>query len=339
MGKRDIIVVGASAGGIEPLKDLIAGLPPDLAATVLVVVHVPADDETRLPQILNREGGLRVKLAEDGDALRPGSVLLAPPGRHLMVTEDTTSLSTGPRENGFRPAVDVLFRSAAVSHGPQVIGVILSGALDDGAAGMVAVRLRGGVGIVQDPGEALHPSMPQAAIDAAIVDHVVPSVKIADLVLELIDGQPPLPPDASGPASELMATEVSMAAQQVPVDLPDHPGQPSAFVCPDCSGPLYEIDEGRLTRYRCRVGHAWSPLSLAKQHTTASENALWTAAETLEEKAALRERLARRAREDGRDAAAQHLQRTAAAARTNAGQIRRILEEAASGSETSPTYG
>src|SRR5262245_53470302 len=262
MGKRDIIVVGASAGGLEPLKDLIAGLPPDLDATVLVVVHVPADDETRLPQILNREGGPRVKLAEDREALRPGSVLLAPPGHHLLVAEDATSLSTGPRENGSRPAVDVLFRSAAVSHGPRVIGVILSGALDDGAAGMVAVRLRGGVGIVQDPGEALHPSMPQAAIDAAIVDCVVPAAKIADLVLELIGSRALLP--ASGPVSELMATEMSMVAPgaTTPADLAEHPGVPSAFVCPDCSGPLYEIDEGRLTRYRCRVGNAWSPLSL-----------------------------------------------------------------------------
>ena len=332
MGKTDIIVVGASAGGIEPLTDLIARLPADLAATVLVVVHLPADDETRLPEILSRGAELRVKLAEDGEPLRPGTVLLAPPGRHLAINETATALSCGPRENGFRPAIDVLFRSAAVVGGARVIGVILSGALDDGAAGMVAVRLRGGVGIVQDPAEALHPSMPQAAIDAAVVDHVVPAAKIADLVLELIDRR--VLPTASAPVSEPMATEVSMVAPgATAADFAEHPGVPSAFVCPDCSGPLYEIDEGRLTRYRCRVGHAWSPLSLAKQHSRVAENALWTAAETLEEKAALRERLAGRAREDGRDAAAQHLQRTAKTARENARQIRRIIEDAASGAE------
>lgn len=145
MDKRDIIVVGASAGGIEPLTDLVVRLPADLAATVLVVVHLPADDETRLPEILSRGAELRVKLAEDGEPLQPGAILLAPPGRHLEINEAATALSCGPGENGFRPAIDVLFRSAAVAADARAVGVILSGALDDGAAGMVAVRLRGGV--------------------------------------------------------------------------------------------------------------------------------------------------------------------------------------------------
>lgn len=336
MDKRNIIVVGASAGGIEPLNDLLGRLPADLDATVLVVVHLPAD-YTRLPQILDRVSRLRVKLAEDGEPLRSGTVLLAPPGLHLVVTEDGMSLSSGPRENGFRPAIDVLFRSAALTHGPSVIGVILSGAGDDGAAGMVAIRLRGGVGIVQDPGEALHSSMPQEAIDAAIVDHVVPSTKIPDLLVELIDEKPP--PSAPGSEADLMATEVGMVAhQREAANRTEHPGEPSAFVCPDCSGPLYEITEGRLTRYRCRVGHAWSPLSLAKQQSTGAENALWTAAETLEEKAVLRERLGRRAHDAGHHTAARHLQRTAETAQESAVQIRRIIEDAATESEAGRAY-
>jgi two-component system, chemotaxis family, protein-glutamate methylesterase/glutaminase len=336
MGKRNIIVVGASAGGIEPLKDMLGRLPADLAATVLVVVHLPADG-TRLHQVLDRASGLRVKLAEDGEPLRSGIVLLAPPGYHLVVTDDGLSLSSGPRENGFRPAIDVLLRSAALTHGPSVIGVILSGALDDGAAGMVAIRVRGGVGIVQDPDEALHSSMPQAAIDAAIVDHVVPTTKIPDLLVEMVSEQ--LPPGAAGPESELMATEVGVVAQQrTAANRTEHPGEPSAFVCPDCSGPLFEITEGRLTRYRCRVGHAWSPLSLAKQQSTGAENALWTAAETLEEKAALRERLSQRARDAGHRMAAQHLERTAETARESARQIRRLIEDAATDDEADQAY-
>jgi two-component system, chemotaxis family, protein-glutamate methylesterase/glutaminase len=328
MATRDLVVVGASAGGLEPLRELLTGLPADLAATVLVAVHMPADD-TRLPTILSRESRLRIKLAQDGEPLRPGVVLLAPPGHHLVAGEDTTSLSHGPRENGFRPAIDVLFRSAAVAHGARVIGVILSGALDDGAAGMVALRLRGGVGVVQDPDEAQHSSMPQAAIDAAVVDHVVPAAKIPDLVLDLLDGQSP--PTASDQASELMTREVAMVAQHTTgANLHDHPGEPSAFVCPDCSGPLYEVGEGNLTRYRCRVGHGWSPLSLAKQHSTLAENALWTAAETLEEKAVLRAQLGRRADEAGHRAAAQYFRRTADAAREHARQIRHLIEAAAS---------
>lgn len=325
MGNGHIVVVGASAGGIEPLAELVAGLPADFAATVLVVVHQPAD-ETRLHQILDRESRLRVKPAEDGEPLRPGTVLLAPPGRHLVVTADAVCLSSGPRENGFRPAIDVLFRSAAITHGPGVIGVILSGALDDGAAGMVAIRLRGGVGVVQDPGEALHSSMPQAAIDAAVVDHVLPVAKIPDLARDLIAAPPPQ--TDPGPVPEPMVTEVDMVARQRSgVDLPEHPGEPSAFVCPDCSGPLYEIDEGRLIRYRCRVGHAWSPLSLATQQSTVAENALWTAAETLEEKAVLRGQLAQRASETGRHLAARHFQRTAELATENARAIRRLIED------------
>lgn len=274
---------------------------PDLAATVLVAVHMGAA-ETCLPSILDRESRIRVKPAEDGEPLRPGKVLLAPPGHHLVVTKDSTSLSRGPRENGFRPAIDVLFRSAAVSHGAHVIGVILSGSLDDGSAGLVAIRLRGGAGIAQSPDEALHSSMPQAAIDAAAVDHVVPSEKIPALVLDLVGGRPSSA--APGPASEPMATEVAM-----------------------------------LGRYRCRVGHAWSPLSLADQHSTEAENALWTAAETLEEKAVLRDRLGRRADDAGRHAAARHFRRSADAAREHARQIRVLIDTAASDAAVDQAHG
>ncbi|HYJ70522.1 MAG TPA: chemotaxis protein CheB [Nocardioidaceae bacterium] len=331
MGRREIVVIGASAGGIEPVKELIAALPADLGGIVLVVIHLPADGETALPQILDREAKLPVALAKDGDSLQPGKVLVAPPGQHLMVIEDSVSLSSGPRESGFRPAIDVLFRSAAMAHGPRVIGVILSGALDDGAAGMVAIRLRGGVGIVQDPGDAQHSSMPRAAIDAAVVEHVVPVVEIPRLLLELTGEELPAS-DVS--ESALIDIETTMIAQSTSgADTLEPPGRPAGLVCPDCSGPLYEISEGRLTRYRCRVGHAWSPLSLASQQSTEVEDALWTAAETLEEKAILRERLGSRARADGRDATAQEFLRAAEAARETAMQIRRLIEDAVTDSE------
>src|SRR5947207_7710335 len=188
---RDVVVVGASAGGVEALRALVGGLPPDFAAAVVVVLHMPAGGTSALPAILSRTGPLQAVAAADGVELQPGRIFVAPPNHHVLVEDHLLRLSHGPTENGHRPAVDVLFRSAAQALGPQVTGVVLSGALDDGAAGMVAIAARAGMTVVQDPAEALYRGMPESVLRMVAVDHVVPAGKIgallAGLALETVD--------------------------------------------------------------------------------------------------------------------------------------------------------
>ncbi len=282
MARRDLVVVGASAGGVEALLQLLRALPPDLPAAVLVVLHLPTGARSALPEILDRVCALPVGQAVDGALLEPGTVRVAVPDRHLMVVDDHVLLSRGPRENGHRPAVDVLFRSAARSTGRRVVAVVLSGALDDGAAGMIAVRARGGIGIAQDPADAMYPSMPRHAAEAGGVEHVVPVEKMAALLSTLLSE------DITGvqepPPSELMDTETAMAnLEPDALDGDDRPGVPSGYGCPSCHGALFSITEGGLERFRCRVGHAWSPDALVAEQSQALEGALWMALRGLDE--------------------------------------------------------
>lgn len=293
-----VVVVGASAGGVEALRDLVSALPLDLEACVLVVLHIPRAGTSALPAILDRAGPLPARHAVEGDRLERGQILVAPPNRHLVVADGAVTLSGGPQENGHRPAVDVLFRSAARARGAGVVSVVLSGSLDDGAAGTVAVKQRGGTAMVQDFDEALHDGMPRAAAAAAAVDGVLPVKKIAARLSELVRD----PPSEGPPATRLMHLETDMA------DLDSHamhhherPGDPSGFACPDCHGALFEIHEGDLLRYRCRVGHAWSAESLVARQTVSMESALWMALRSLEEKAALNTELGDRAAAAGRE--------------------------------------
>jgi len=296
---RDVVVVGASAGGVEALKELVSGLPAGFPATVLVVLHIPPSGSNALAAILNRAGPLEARRAGHGEPLVHGTVRVAPPDHHLLVMEDRLALSLGPRENGHRPAVDVLFRSAARAVGARCIGVVLSGALDDGSAGLVSVCARGGVAVVQDPEDALQPGMPTSAIESAAPEHVVPVAEIAGLLARLV--QEEVPDGAGERAPELMEVETDMAQFDMSrIDGQEHPGQPAGFSCPDCSGALWSIEDGGLLRFRCRVGHAWSAESLLAQQSETLEGALWMALRSLEEKAALSRDLGRRAEDDAR---------------------------------------
>jgi two-component system chemotaxis response regulator CheB len=330
-----VVVIGASAGGVEALRTLVADLPADFPACVLVTLHVPSTGMSALPAILSRTGVLPAEHAREGSLIEAGRILIAPPDHHLILLEDTVTLSHGPRENGHRPAVDVLFRSAARAHDGRVIAVVLSGALDDGAAGMVAVTRRGGTGIVQDFDDALHDSMPRAAQAAAGVELVVPAKELAALLGELLRRQE----HAAQPASEPLLDMETAMAELDPDAMHDHdrPGSPSGFGCPDCHGALFQITEGGLARFRCRVGHAWSPESLLAQQSLALEGALWMALRGLEEKAALSQDLGDRATTSGHPLTATRFHTTATETLEAAELVRGLIEEIGARNDRSAT--
>jgi two-component system chemotaxis response regulator CheB len=291
MAGHDIVVIGASAGGVEALRQVVHEFPSDLPAAVFVVLHVPPLAPSVLPRILSRAGPLPASQAQDGEAITPGRIYVAPPDRHLLLRDGRVCLSLGPKENGHRPAVDPLFRSAAVAHGPRVIGVILTGALDDGTAGLLAVKQRGGIAIVQDPTDALYPGMPNSALAHVPVDQVVGLAGMSQAIVGAVNSPlsepPPDPPDELQMEVDMAEVDASPAGD--PSDV--HP--PSAYTCPECHGSLFEIRDGRLVRFRCRVGHAYSPDTLLAKQSGAVEAALWSALRALEEQAALTRRLQR----------------------------------------------
>ena len=327
---RDTIVVGASAGGIRALQTLMAGLPEDLAAAVIVVNHIPVDSQSALPQILSSAGVLEAKAAEDGEPLARGIVYAAPPDRHLLIERGRLRLTRGPRENRVRPSIDTLFRSAAVDRGSRVIGVVLSGVLDDGTAGLWAIKDRGGLAVVQLPDEAEYRDMPQNALTHVAVDHVLSAAEIGPVLAELA-GEP-APPATLVPAR--MAAEARM-------DLHGRPlrhgvlemGQPSPNTCPECHGSLVEIREGSISRYRCHTGHAYSLRTLLAETEVAIERSLWEATRALEERSFLLETMARRVRDDGDSELADQLARAAARDEVNAQGVRQLTTAAGAPAE------
>jgi two-component system chemotaxis response regulator CheB len=293
-----VVAVGASAGGVEALQALVAGLPIGLPAAVLVVLHIPRQAPSALAGILDRAGPLPAVAARHRTPARAGTIYVAPADHHLLICDGLLELSVGPTENGHRPAIDPLFRSAAVAFGAGAIGVVLSGARDDGAAGLAEIVRRGGQAVVQDPNEALHRSMPASALEHVATPHVLPAAKIGTLLGELVgEGAPPI--DNSHP-NPILAAENNIAAMAPITTDQVQSARPSGFSCPSCQGALFELDGEPAPRYRCRVGHAWSPGTLVAEQTLTMEEALWVALRALEENAAINLRLAAVAGQRGR---------------------------------------
>lgn len=313
-----VIVVGASAGGVDALSAVMAGLPADLRAAVLVVLHVAPQGKSVLPHILSTRGLLPAHHAVDGEPLQPSVVYVAPPDLHLVVDPGRVRVTGEPRENGVRPSVDTLFRSAAHAYGPAVIGVVLSGTLDDGTAGLLAIKHHGGVAVVQDPADAAFPSMPASAVRFAEPDHIVPLAKVAPLLAGIVDEW----------TRERAARAQQRADEHDPAagaSADAQPGEPSELTCPECGGTLWQQSEGELLRFRCRVGHAYSTESLLAEQRKALEATLWGAVVALEERAALAKQLCRRMEDGGQIHGAGRYGREARDARRRASLVREAI--------------
>ena len=312
---HDIIVIGASAGGVEALPKLIESLPKDLPASVFIVLHISAQGPDLLPEIIRRTASLSVKQAVDGERIRRGHVYVAPPDHHLMVDGTSIRLSRGPRENFQRPSIDTLFRTAASSYGSRVTGVILTGYLDDGTAGLHAVKTHGGIAIVQDPKDALVPAMPQSAVRNVKVDYCVPLAEIGPILVRLATKR-----TSKGKQGVSRMEKRGMS----PKDMEKKFGLPTSFVCPECNGPLWETKGGASLQYRCHVGHAYSPDSLLADHAVGLERALWSAVRTFDERAGLMRRLGERKHQS--DSVGKHWEAKAKEHEKHANVIRKLLQ-------------
>ena len=308
--RRDLVVIGASAGGIETLTRIVAELPADLAATVCIVVHIAPTSPSALAGILQRSGPLDCRQAADGDPLVPGKILVAPPDHHLVIEDDHAHLTIGPRQNGHRPAVDALFRSAALACDGRVIGVVLSGNRDDGAAGLATIKSRGGAAIVQDPADALYSGMPANAIANVAVDTVVPADGIAAAIAQMVNSADP-PPEEPADSEDSSSSQEPMLA------------------CPECGGVLVHDPMAGVPQWRCQVGHRYSAESLADEQAARVEGALWTAIRALHERGALLERMARNCESRGQPRSARRFQVKAQDANAQAEVVLGALERAA----------
>jgi two-component system, chemotaxis family, protein-glutamate methylesterase/glutaminase len=298
MLSHNVIVIGASAGGVETLIHIVKGLPPDFPAPIFIVSHFPPQGISKLPEILSRAGNIAAVHAQNGEVIQAGRIYVAPPDYHLLIQSGTMQLNHGPTENRYRPAIDPLFRSVAEVYGERVIGIILSGMLDDGTAGLVAIKAKGGIAIVQDPSTAVYTGMLQSAIDNVKVDYVLPVSQIPPLLVEL-----------TGKSVEARPTIPLNFSTQVQVEDNRKMRRESEFACPTCGGVLWHDDDDKVLHFRCRVRHAFSPTSLLAEQTEQAENALFAALRAFEERKSLLKQLINRVATSGNSISLTQLQR------------------------------
>lgn len=311
---------------MQALCEVVSGLPRDFPAAVFVVLHISPHPTSALPTILNRCGNLPACHPEDGVAIEPGRIYVAPPDRHLTIDDNRVCVSRTPKENGHRPALDVLFRSAARKHGRRVVGVVLTGNLDDGTAGLLVIKRHGGIAVVQDPETADYPGMPASAIESVQVDHVLPLALIAPLLVDLAhqpvqeenEEEVPVPDEPSGRLANLEVGGGNVAEGY---------GLPAGVACPECHGTLYDRRDEAGIGFICRVGHAYSPESLAAAKSEEIDSALWAALRALEESAALSRRLQHRMEGIGKGGMERRYAERASDSERYADVLRKILLE------------
>jgi two-component system, chemotaxis family, protein-glutamate methylesterase/glutaminase len=332
-GHRDLVVIGASAGGVEVLTRVVRDLPADLQAAVCVVLHIAPGSPSMLAHILGRAGRMTCRAARDGERLREGVILVAPPDHHLMVEDGHVRLTVGPRENGHRPAIDVLFRSAAEALDSRVVGVILSGTRDDGSAGLAVIKASGGATIVQDPDEAMYGGMPTSAIANVAVDAIVKSDLVASTIVAMVKGEDPPPggvpgaPDPDPPGAETNPSKGgSNPPRRPPVRIEN---EPVNAICPDCGGVLSERPAAGVLQWECRVGHRYSPDTLIDAQADSVESALWAAVRALDDRAILLARMAGQAEKRGQLRSSRRFRHKSEAADEQAQIVRQALTGAA----------
>lgn len=336
MFRQRVIVIGASAGGVETLTALVRQIPPGLPAAVFVVIHFPSHATSVLPVILSRAGPLQALHPRNGEPIESGKIYVAPPNWHLLLGVDTIHIAQGPREHGFRPAIDPLFRSAASAFGPQAVGIVLSGTLGDGTSGLLMIKEKGGITIAQDPEDALFPSMPLSAIAHVNVDYILPVSEmpevLKDLAYQPVFGVGGIPVVENTGESERIQKDIASFEDDRQFN------SPTVLTCPDCGGVLWELAEKDRPRYRCHAGHSYSEDSLLLEQTNALESALWVAVRSLEERAALAGRLSSRARQRGQIKVAENFNLRREDAEQNADLIRQVLMngKVTTGSEPAP---
>ena len=322
MPNRDLVVIGGSAGATEPLKAILSRLPPDLRASIVVVLHVPAESTGIYRTVMKAAGLLAVETAADRTGLVRGRVYLAPPDRHLLVEDGHLTLGTGPRENLVRPGIDPLFRSAAASHGPRTIGVILSGMLNDGASGLEAIKRCGGIALVQAPRQARASEMPLAALEATSVDLSADAEHLAQAICRYVAEEAPAAP-ASVPKDIVLEVQIAAGRKLGSPDVAEI-ARPVALTCPDCGGVLSEVN-GKPLRFRCQVGHAYTSRTLLRDQEGDVDEAMRVALRIVEERAELVSRMGRDAGELGRTATADMYSRRATEYRAHADILRQAV--------------
>ena len=331
MPGHEIIVIGASAGGVEAVRELVASLPSGLPAAIFIVIHIPPHTTSFMPEIINRVQkqhngrSLRAVHPQNGELIQHGRIYIAPPDYHMLIKPGYISLVQGPHENGTRPAVDPLFRTAAKAYKRRVVGVVLTGMLDDGTAGLIDVKELGGVAVVQDPNDAQYEGMPKSAIQQVDADYILPLSSIAPVLVRL----------AHEPAIEegekLMTDDRELEIEPDIIELDgaalrlSSPGTNTNITCPDCGGVLSQLHERDLLQFRCQIGHAWSVSSLQAEHFKQVEQALWEAIRTLEERAKLMHQMAKNADSKNRSFSAKRYQMLGQEAEQRSDMLRQVL--------------
>lgn len=297
-----IVAIGASAGGVESLKELVSELPADFAAPILVVLHVPAYRPSALPEILSRCGRLHAQHPQNGEKIKPGTIYVAPPDHHMLIERGGIAVAKGPKENRFRPSIDALFRSVAYSHGPRAIGIVLSGALDDGTSGLWTIKRLGGIAVVQQPSDARFESMPLSALEQVQIDHMLSAAAIGQLLPELTNAPAPADMRSDSDLTKRVRLELAIAADGNAFDKGImEVGKLTPFTCPECHGVLVALREHKMTRYRCHTGHGYSDSALLEAVMQSTGEMLWQVMRSYEEGVMLIRHMAQHAEASGDD--------------------------------------